>query len=668
MDRRRTGGSGVLRGLRARGGARLAVAALALCSACGQGHDPPLGAASGGTSAAGGAGGTTGGGAGGSGRAGDAEALFAGDFIPELALTLPPERWEQLIVDARLEEYVEAALAVDGEPVGTVGLRFKGYATLNNCFDGDTLVCDKLSIKLKFDEYTPGQRYLGMKRLVLNSMVYDESLVHEYLAYGLFRALGVPAPRAAWATVTVNGEPYGLYSMVEPVDGRFTAARWPEDGDGNLYKEVWPVLGGTSYFDAGLETNEETADHRVVQAFHEALALASSPAERHAVVTEYLDVASLSRFLAVEDAVAARDGLTTFYTDAERTWTTNHNFFLYQETQRDTFTVIPWDQDVTFWLQNASLVPHFTVTPEDCSTLYTEGTAGGIRVAPGCDPILQGLATDLGPYHAAVDELLAGPFSDAAMTARLDAAEALLADAVAADPFRDPQQWRDGLAAVRHNLPLLRARLEAFRAGLTIAPLALTSDGPNTFDEVAAIDALLGASVYTSAASNATLGVGAGDTGAGDQALRFDVVFRDDPEPWTHYAVFYLPFANSPRDVSGYLGLRFRARADQARSLRVELVSDAHTPLGTYIYEGWDAPLTTDWQTIELTFDAAALPSWATAEDLAAQNPLVEVLRTLLDLRFYPECVGRDGDGYLGASAADTAFVELDDLELFTAP
>ena len=50
------------------------------------------------------------------------------------------------------------------------------------------------------------------------------------LAYGLYREQGLPAPRSTWALLKVNGEDLGLFSMVEQIDGRFTAENFAGDG------------------------------------------------------------------------------------------------------------------------------------------------------------------------------------------------------------------------------------------------------------------------------------------------------------------------------------------------------------------------------------------------------------------------------------------------------
>src|SRR6185503_18950223 len=59
-----------------------------------------------------------------------------------------------------------------------------------------------------------------------NNMVQDDSMVHETLAYTLFHAVGVPAPRTGFAYVRVNGAAYGVYLDVEQLDDVALASRY----------------------------------------------------------------------------------------------------------------------------------------------------------------------------------------------------------------------------------------------------------------------------------------------------------------------------------------------------------------------------------------------------------------------------------------------------------
>src|SRR5690606_19142204 len=153
----------------------------------------------------------------------------------------------------------------------------------------------------------------------------DPSALRERLAYDTYRAVGVEAPRSAWAEVVVDGSSRGLFSMVEQIDGRFTESRWPDDGDGDLYKEAWPASTDAEFYREHLENNEETADPAPLVDF--AQRLAETPAEqRLEFLAERLDVDHWLRYLAVDDALANWDGATTFYVDKGGN---NHNFFLY---------------------------------------------------------------------------------------------------------------------------------------------------------------------------------------------------------------------------------------------------------------------------------------------------------------------------------------------------
>src|SRR5690606_28959223 len=128
--------------------------------------------------------------------------------------------------------------------------------------------------------------------------------------------------------------------------GRFTDDRWPENGDGNLYKEAWPVQADPAWVLSKLKTNEEVGDVSAFLAFAGAMSNAS-PGALRSTLGEYLELDAFARYMAVDDALVNNDGITTFYTAEGGTWSGNHNFYLYEESPTR-FTLIPWDLESTF--------------------------------------------------------------------------------------------------------------------------------------------------------------------------------------------------------------------------------------------------------------------------------------------------------------------------------
>ena len=388
---------------------------------------------------------------------GDAQDLFDYDHVPTFDIYLPPEEWEFLIDDAVLEQYTEAEVCFEGRRVGTtVGLRFKGsYGTLYGCFEGGELVCPRLSMKLKFSEYDEDQRFYGLKKLNFHANRYDDSRMRERLAYDTYREMGIVAPRAAWAVVRVNGESLGLYGMVEQIDGRFTADRWPDNGDANLYKEVWPPDSSGALM-LGLRTNEEVGDVSGFEAFSEAIA-AADESELLEVLGTYTDLDYWARYMAVDEAVLSYDGITYFwYSEGSHH---NHNYYFYEDAPEH-FTLIPWDVESTFWINPDHAAPHWTVLPEDCDETYPYW--GGEAVAPGCDPVFRALNQDHTAWHAASRELLDGPFALDAMIERIDRYEAFIGDEARAPETPTMYTTFDNaVQTMRDVIPNLRSRLEA---------------------------------------------------------------------------------------------------------------------------------------------------------------------------------------------------------------
>ena len=116
-------------------------------------------------------------------------------------------------------------------------------------------------MQLKINWLNPDSKFYGLKKIQLHSQNLDPSQMRERLAYWLFRAMGVPAPRSVHARVIVNGRYMGLFALTEEVDGRFTRENF-EDGTGNIYKEIWPLdMHGLPFSEqtylSHLQTNED---------------------------------------------------------------------------------------------------------------------------------------------------------------------------------------------------------------------------------------------------------------------------------------------------------------------------------------------------------------------------------------------------------------------------
>ena len=217
--------------------------------------------------------------------------------IRRVELSLSDENWAFLLARPDREQYVTGAVRlVEGrQELGTwdgVGIRFKGsIGSLRQCVgrDGEDItessafgVCNKLSMKVKFNYVDRTQRFFGLKTILLHGAMSDNSVMRERLAYSIFREVGVPTARQTHIDVRVatpSGDrdgAMGLHLLTENLDGRFTESYFA-GGDGNLFKEIWPVTDNReAVYTPHLKTNEEQADASRMVEFGSALAAATN--------------------------------------------------------------------------------------------------------------------------------------------------------------------------------------------------------------------------------------------------------------------------------------------------------------------------------------------------------------------------------------------------------
>jgi spore coat protein CotH len=198
------------------------------------------------------------------------------------------------------------------------------------------------------DRYDDTARFRGLKSLTLNCGVHDASKAREALAYSVYRAAGVPAPRTAFAEVTLtvpdkyDREYVGVYTLVESVDKNYLKQRYKTD-KGLLMKperlrsldylgDDWERYKGTYQPKRDAKPEESK---RVIE-FTKLVNMAAD-ADFNREIGKYLDIDAFLKFLA---ATAAVSNLDSFFT-------IGHNYCLYLHPDTHQFHFIPWDVDLS---------------------------------------------------------------------------------------------------------------------------------------------------------------------------------------------------------------------------------------------------------------------------------------------------------------------------------
>jgi putative membrane-bound dehydrogenase-like protein len=245
--------------------------------------------------------------------------------------------------------FAQADLIADGTTVKKVAVRYAGDITYFSSARGL-----KRPLKVQFNKFAE-QNFHGLTALHLHAMPLDPAKGREVLAYSVFRAAGVPAPRTAFAevTLTVPGkfdkEYLGLYAVVEDVDKGFLADRLG-GGDGLLMKpfQVRSVdyLGDdwARYKDRYRPLAEPTREQarRVIEFAR--LVHQAKDDEFNKQIDSYLDVDEFLRFLAA-------NALTS---NLESAFALGHNYHLYLHPKTNKFVFLP--ADLEFALANFLLM------------------------------------------------------------------------------------------------------------------------------------------------------------------------------------------------------------------------------------------------------------------------------------------------------------------------
>ncbi len=266
--------------------------------------------------------------------------IFDPSVLHEAKLDLDPAAWQALRDNYLEDQYYAANLTVDGVAMSQVGIRSRGAGSRNE---------EKPGLKVDFNRYVPTQEYYGYKSLVIDNLTTDASMLRERLSFLVFEAMGIAAPRNAFTRLTVNGEYWGLFALVEPVSKPFLEARLGEKS-GTLYDYDWqypydfswrgPEASAYVPLPFQPQTNEDEPDVAaglvaLVQAIND-----TPDASFVSAMGSRLDVDRFLTHVAVENAIVEGDGIVG---DQGL-----NNFYIYEYGAKNRFVFIPWDKDNTF--------------------------------------------------------------------------------------------------------------------------------------------------------------------------------------------------------------------------------------------------------------------------------------------------------------------------------
>jgi spore coat protein H len=393
----------------------------------------------------------------------DASSVFDQEVIRVYDITIAPSDLALVDANPAAEMYVPATIAVDGQTIGPIGFRYKGSvgAFLSPCTAATSVGAPtgaktgKCSIKVAFDHVDPEGRYLGLKKLNFHAMNQDRSMLRDRLAYGLFRETGIPAPRAMHARVNINGKHEGLFIAVEQIDGRFTRSRFTDGGDGNLFKEVWPMHDLPETYRPALETNEDANPP-----LDGIAALAAAAKEGSDAVERWVDRAYVARFLAADRVMANDDGSAHWWCleigqGNNPGGIGNHNYYWYEDELTGRFWLVPWDMD-----SSLGATPFVRIQPEWRTTAPCTCSGNPPQRPTSCDPLFSVWAQWNTDYEKAVDEFLAGPFEASRIEQKLtrfrDQIQPHVAAAAGINGAPTEVAWQEALLFLRLTIDTLR--------------------------------------------------------------------------------------------------------------------------------------------------------------------------------------------------------------------
>jgi spore coat protein H len=268
--------------------------------------------------------------------------LFDRNTVHELRLFINSRDFQELRTRYLEDKYYVADLQWRNIRVRNAAVRSRGGVTRNPL---------KPALRVDFNRYTTGQRFLGLKSLVLDNLLQHGSVVAESTAMAFFERMGQPAPRESFCRLYINNVYYGVYAIVESIDTDFLQ-RTLDESTGYLFSYQHRGRFYGEYLGDDLEvykllfepqTHELDADIVLYSPIRDLFREVNHPEDAvwRERVEQYLDLPQFVTHVAIENFLAEFDGILGAFA--------MNNFYLYRYAGTNRHRLIAWDKDSTFF-------------------------------------------------------------------------------------------------------------------------------------------------------------------------------------------------------------------------------------------------------------------------------------------------------------------------------
>jgi hypothetical protein len=248
--------------------------------------------------------------------------------------------WENELEDFHGTDVdVPATVLIDGKTYHDAGIHFRGMSSYMGVPEGR-----KRSLNVSLDLVHAAQNAGGYRTLNLLNAHEDPTFMRAVLFLRIARQY-IPAPKANFVRVVINGENWGLYANVQQFNKDFLKENYPDSG-GARWKVPGPnPQGGLSYLGSTASSYKNAYEIKTKDdpALWTALmelcrTLNQTPANQlEEVLSPILDIDGVLRFLALDNALVNNDGY----------WTRGSDYSIYRD-EDGKFHVIPHDTNETF--------------------------------------------------------------------------------------------------------------------------------------------------------------------------------------------------------------------------------------------------------------------------------------------------------------------------------